>query len=538
MQSAPHPPVTRREGLLVAVLTAVFGLWLVLWALVVPAFQAPDEPAHFDAVVHVATGSGWPAPGTLHVSNAVLAAEQEQAQAQAHGDASAWSTMSELLSAHPGDSTTVNQMTQHPPTAYAVDAVVLRALHYGSLRWDHALVALRLFDALLVTPLALLAWAAVRRVTRSPRAALVAPLALFATPQLASIGASVTNDAPVLLLGGAVVWLATRLLTGDLRTRTLVALGVVTAALVWTKGTGLPAVPVTAVVTLVAGAGVLPVARRVVRTVVVLAVTAVLGAWWWLHNLVTYHRLQPDGYAAIRPHADFPPGSHPSPLHFADVSWGTMARTFWGSPGQRAQVSIGDLLTAVLTIVAVLVVLLWAFRRPRSGPDTRAAAWSLAVFPVLLLALQTASSARAYLDTTQVAGTQGRYLFPALLALVVLSAVAWRRIPRTAGGRRGLAAGVAVVAPAVGLYGLAVVASWFWNAARFPVTVAGVARYQELGPVPFALVVVVAVLVAVGLTLSVERVARWSGPGGTDRLPRSAAVGRGAGATADTRQVE
>ncbi|MBA8991699.1 4-amino-4-deoxy-L-arabinose transferase-like glycosyltransferase [Curtobacterium pusillum] len=520
MQHEPHPVVTRREGLWVAVLTAVFGLWLVLWALVVPAFQAPDEPAHFDAAVHVATGAGWPAPGALHVSNAVQAAQQEQAA----GDASTWSTMSELLAAHPGDSTTVDQMTQHPPTAYAADALVLRALHYGSLRWDHALVALRLVDAVLVTPLALLAWAAVRRVTRSPRAALLAPLALFATPQLASIGASVTNDAPVLLLGGGVVWLAARLLTGDLRRRTLVALGVVTAALVWTKGTGLPAVPFTAVVVLVAGSGVLSIGRRLVRTLVVLGTTAVLGCWWWLHNLVTYHRLQPDGYAAIRPHADFPPGEHPTVLHFLDVSWGTVARTFWGSPGQRAQVSIGDLLTAVLTIVAVLVVLLWAFRRPRVGADTRATAWCLAVFPALLLVLQTASSARAYLDTTQVAGTQGRYVFPALLALLALSALAWRRIPRTAGGRRAFATGIAVAAPGVGLYGLAVVSSWFWNAARAPLTADGIARYEASGPVPFALVATIAVLVAVGLVASVTRVARTGPSGGAARHGRSAEV--------------
>jgi hypothetical protein len=523
MPPVPHPAVTRREGLGVALLTAVFGLWLVLWALVVPAFQAPDEPAHFDAAVHVATGSGWPAPGTLHVSNAVVAAQQEQASQPADG-ADGWSTVGALLAAHPGDSATVDQMTQHPPTAYAVDALVLRAVHFGSLRWDHAVLALRLADAALVMPLALLAWAAVRRATRSPRAALVAPLALFATPQLASIGASVTNDAPVLLLGGAVVWLAVRLLTGDLRTRTLVALGVVTAALVWTKGTGLPAVPFVGLVAVVAGAGVLPLARRLVRTVVVLGTTAVLGSWWWLHNLVAYHRLQPDGYAAIRPPADFPPGEHPSVLHFADVSWGTIARTFWGSPGQRAQVSIGDLLTAVLTVVAVVVVLGWAFRRPRSGPDTRPMAWCLAVFPLLLLALQTASSARAYLDTTQVAGTQGRYLFPALLALVVLSALAWRRIPRTPAGRRVLASGVAVTAPGIGVYGLAVVAAWFWNGARSPVTAEGIDRYAATGPVPFAVVLVVAGLVAVGLVVSVAQVARWHRPGGADRPAQSAHV--------------
>ncbi|WFR66554.1 glycosyltransferase family 39 protein [Curtobacterium flaccumfaciens] len=226
---------------------------------------------------------------------------QAALQEQTTGDASTWSTMSELLDEHPGDSAAVDQMTQHPPTAYLVDAVVLRALHYGSLRWDHALVVLRLWDAALVMPLALLAWASVRRVTRSPRAALAGALALFATPQLASIGASVTNDAPVMLLSGVVVWLATRILTGDLRARTLLTLGFLTAAVVWVKGTGLPAVPFVGLVALVAGGPALPFVRRLVRTVVVLAVVAALGSWWWLRNLVVYETLQPDGYSSMRP---------------------------------------------------------------------------------------------------------------------------------------------------------------------------------------------------------------------------------------------
>ena len=500
MQHAPHPLVTRAEALRTAVLTAAFGLWLVLWALVVPAFQAPDEPAHFDAALHVATGSGWPDPGTLHVSNAVGAAQQEQAS----GDASSWSTVSALLQEHPGDSGTVNQMTQHPPTAYLADAAVLRVLHHGSLRWDHALVALRLVDAALVTPLALLTWAAVRRLTRSPRAALFGALALFAVPQLASVGASVTNDAPVLLLGGTVVWLATRLLTGDLRRRTLLALAVALGLLVATKGTGLPAIPFVALVVLVAGAGTLTGGARSLRTAAALVMAGAIGGWWWVRNLLVFHTLQPDGYAAIRPDRPFPAGEHPSPGHFLDVSWGTLARTFWGSPGQRAQVSIGDTLTAVLTAVALVVLVGWAFRR---GP-TLVPAVCLAVFPGLLLLLQTASSARAYLDTTEVAGTQGRYLFPALVCLVALSALAWRRLTGPGAGRIVLTRSLAVALPAVGLWGLSVVSAWFWNAADGPLSATSVARYGATGPVPFAVVLLVAILVAAGITVGVGGVWR------------------------------
>lgn len=514
-----HPTIGRPEAWTIALTTVAFGAWLVLWAVVVPAFQAPDEIAHFDAALQLATGAGWPAPGTMHVTNAVLAAVREQGS----GPAADWSTVTALLAAHPGPSSTVNQMSQHPPTAYLVDAAVLRVLHFGSLRWDHALVALRLVDAVAVTPLALLAWASVRRVTRSPRAALVGAVALFAVPQLASIAASVTNDAPVLLLGGIVVWLTARVLTGDTRRRVLVALALALGVLVATKGTGLPALPAVALALLVAGAGggsgatTAPDAgprstgpgARVLRTVLVVGAAAVIGGWWWVRNLVRYGTLQPDGYAGIRPDQAFPAGSGPSVLHFLDVSWGTIARTFWGSVGARAQVSIGDLLTAVLTVVTLVVVVGWGFRR---APERRTVAL-LAVFPALLVLLQTASSWRAYLDTTAVAGTQGRYFFPGLVALLVLSAVAWRRL--SGGARVGRVVGsvLACVLPVVGLYGLAVAAGWFWNAATGPVSAASVARYEASGPVPFAVVVAVAAVVAVALPTGVVRAARHGAPG-------------------------
>ncbi|MGW8432095.1 DUF2142 domain-containing protein [Curtobacterium citreum] len=493
-------PVARWERIAVAVLTAAFGCWLLVWALVLPTFQAPDETAHIDAAVHLALGDPWSAPGEMHVLNAVQAAAQQQATLPQ----SQWSTMSELLAEHPGESATVNQMTQHPPTAYLVGAAVLRAVHYGDLRWDHAVLAPRLADVVAVTPLALLAWAVVRRVTRSPRAALVGVLALFATPQLASIAASVSNDAPVMLLAGVVVWLATRLLTGDLRWRTAIALGAALGAAIWVKGTALPAIPFVGLVVLVADAGVLPVLQRVVRTVVTLGVAAVVGAWWWLHNLVAYDRLQPNGYAAMRPPKAFAPGEHPTLGHFLDVSWGTLARTFWGSPGIKAQVTIGDVLTGVLTAVALAVVVLFAFRR---GPELRTVL-VLAVFPALLIGIQTYTSAHAYLTTTEVAATQGRYYFPAITCLVALSAVAWRRIPRTPGGRRLLATVLAVVAPALGLYGLTVVTVWFWNAARLPSSLADAGRYAMSGPVPTAVVAVLIVVVLAGVVAGIAAVVR------------------------------
>lgn len=517
---ARPPAVARWERIAIAVVTATFGLWLAAWALLVPVFQAPDETAHIDATVHLALGDAWAAPGDLMVAQAVLVAKQQQATQPADE----WATVSELLRTFPGPSTTVDQMSQHPPTAYLVGAAVLRAVHYGDLRWDHAFLALRFVDVAMVTALPLLAWAAVRRVTRSPRAALVGGLAVFASPELASIGSSVSNDAPVLLLAGVTVLLATRLLTGDLRWRTAVGLAVATAVLVWVKGTGLPAVPFVGVVVLFAGAGVLGWGARVLRTVMVLGVTGAIGAWWWVHNVVAYGRVQPNGYTAMRPPKDFPPGEHPTLGHFLDVSWGTLTRTFWGSFGARAQVSIGDLLTAVVTIVVLVVLVGWAFRR---GPELRAVL-CLAVFPALLIGIQNRTSAHSYLTTTEVAATQGRYYFPAIVCLIVLSAVAWRRLVPAGRPRAVVATVLAVLLPGLGVYGFAVAAAWFWNAAVFPVTGRGLLRWTEVGPVPVAVLVALVVAAGIGMVWSVVLVVRAGGrqvtpvPAGAGSRPTAA----------------
>ena len=87
-ETAPAP--RRREWVVVGAVTAAFAVVLVLWAALVPAFQAPDERAHFDASVHVAIGDGWPDPGKLHVLEAVDRAARDT-------DRQAGPSMGELL---------------------------------------------------------------------------------------------------------------------------------------------------------------------------------------------------------------------------------------------------------------------------------------------------------------------------------------------------------------------------------------------------------------------------------------------------------
>ena len=445
-----RPRVGRSERLALGMVVVAFAFVLGLWAVLVPPFQAPDEKAHFDTAMHLAIGDRWVGPGDQRFLNAVQAAAGQAAAGTDTVSASSRATVQELRTAHPGiDVGAVDQMTQHPPTAYALQAVVLRLVGFEHLRWDHALLALRLFDALVVLPLPVLAWAAVRRLTRSPRAAVVGAAAVLAVPELASIAASVTNDALTMTLGGVVTVLLVRTMTGDRRRRTLVLLGIALGALVITKGTGLPAVPVVALALLV-GPGAPAWGRRLVETLGTLLLAGVVGGWWWVRNLLVYGTLQPDGYAAIRPPQSFPRGQGPDLLTFVDVSWGTVIRTFWGSFGVNAFAALSPWLVVPLTLVTVGVVVVWAFRRSAE----RRAAVLLAVFPVLLLVAQTLTSVRGYLTTTAVVGTQGRYLFPAVVAVVVLSALAWRRLPLGGRARRLLPVLVVAGAGALAATGL------------------------------------------------------------------------------------
>lgn len=501
----------RPERLALTLVVAAFAFVLGLWAVLVPPFQAPDERAHFDSALHLAIGDPWAAPGEQHLLNAVQSAAGQAAAGTETVPPGTRPTIGELRTAHPGvDAEAVDQMTQHPPTAYLLQAAVLRAVGFEHLRWDHALLALRLFDAVLVLPLPVLAWASVRRLTRSPRAAVVGAAAIVATPELASIGASVTNDALTMLLGGVVTLFVVLTLTGDRRVRTLLALGVALGALVLTKGTGLPAVPFVGAALLL-GPGAPRWGRRLLETVGTLLVAGVLGGWWWVRNLVLYGTLQPDGYASIRPPQPFPPGQGPSVLTFLDVSWGTLTRTFWGSFGGNASAALSPWIVVPLTVLTVGVIAGWAFRR---APERRTAVLLL-VFPALLLAAQTLTSIQGYRTTTEVVGTQGRYLFPAIVALVAVSAVAWRRLPLRGRGREALPTVVTALAFAVAAAGLV-------TARVLLVPGSGSAVWSEAGPGSVAVAVLggVAFLLAIASVVAVHRVPSERRTGAADTPPR------------------
>jgi 4-amino-4-deoxy-L-arabinose transferase-like glycosyltransferase len=404
------PPVTRREVWTVAAITAAFTALVAFWTILTPLYDAPDEPLHFNSAVRLAEGGGWPAPGDAELQTMILAARGE-----GNLPASERSTFLELRESHPGYRG-VDQMTQHPPLYYAYSAAVLSAVDFMNIRADLALLAVRLGGLLFVIPLPLLAWASVRRITRSSRAAIVASTAVFAVPQLAHIMGSVSNDGMAVLFSSVVVWLAIRIMTGDSRWITTVGIGVALALALFTKGTTLPLVPFVAIVMLIWPTG-LRIGRRVLHAAVAMAI-AFGGGWWWARNLLVYGSLQPDGLKY--PTQPWPPGTGPRIFSFIDAAWGGLPTSFWGNFGWLSH-PLPAVLSDVLTVLAAGVIAGFAFRKSR----VRGMMIALASLPVIFLVALIATTWAGYVRTQLPAGMQGRYFFVVLIALVVLSAVGW-----------------------------------------------------------------------------------------------------------------
>ena len=330
--------------------------------------------------------------------------------------------------------------------------------------------------------------------------------AILAVPELAAIGASVTNDALMLPLSGILVYLVTRLLTGDHRKRLLVGIAIALGAMLLVKGTALPAIPFVGIAVFTAGLHRGVVLRNGLRAFGTLALAALVGSWWWLHNLIVYRQIQPDGMAKYaRPDKPFPDGTAASPEVFLRDYWNGVTRTFWGSVGSLAQFQIAQFLIDALTVLSLAGIVFWACRR---GPSLRPAL-VLASYPVILIALHMQSGWGGYVRNTIVAGTQGRYYYPTLLALIALSALAWPRVALTARGRTRLAVGMAIAACAIAAYGLVYVIRAFGRDAAWWITEANLQRYDRAGMLSGGWTITLTVIAGLLLVATCVLLVRW-----------------------------
>ena len=436
--------------------TALFMAVMVLWTVVTPAFRSPDEPQHVNSVLRLAEGGGWPQPGDAYVMAEVLRAKTLTGFSAVDGQQGNWVGGTLLPGVRPQftdeeqnyfvpfstrtvtppddrlpfedleltrevtPGTHGDQMTQHPPLYYAVNAAVIVAS--GSLSWpfDRTLALMRLVSVALVMWLPLMVFSVVRTLTGNRRLADVGSILPLAVPQLAALGGSVQNDALVIFLGGLAAVLLAKVLRGDTSWRTIASAGLTIGLGLLTKGSLLALVPVAGVVVVVGcrrASTALGWRPTLLRLAALWAVAFVVGGWWWGLNIVRYGTIQPSGVPVEPPPDPALAGSRSSPLEFAGIFWGKITDTFWGMFGQL-ELALPRPLVLVLTFGLTALVVLALRRRVTRLP-------LLILLSVFLLttALIFWQMYESHLDNGRYAGIQGRYLYGGLVPVFAAAAI-------------------------------------------------------------------------------------------------------------------
>lgn len=498
---------------------------LLSFAFLYPPFTGFDETQHVDAVLSIRHGDGWPAPQERELSEGIVAVATpllQAASALPFSDDEVLPRDERPSVAELGverDSVgqvLPNQITQHPPLYYALQAGVLAVLP-GSADWafDRTVGVLRLVSIVLMAPLPLLAWATARALRAPPLAAQVAALLTVSVPQLQRVGSSVNNDAAYTLAFATVLLLLARVAGGDVGRRAVALTGVAVGVAMLTKGFALVLPLAVGLAFLVGGrrssagrswaAGLLP-------GFVSLVVAFVVGGWWWLRNLVLYGTVQPAGWPPayrevlrLEPRA---PGE-PAPLGgFLRGAYSRLSERFWG--GLEINYVGPDTFPSWLTdalVIAALVAVVAAV--VGAGRSRLPLVVSVLVPFASTLGVVGYGIWTGYSYSLDFPGAQGRYLFGNLPSMAV--AVALGLVVLTRRAARAVPLAVALLALGLQAAGLYTVVARNWlpvydgrgRVARYRDALEGIADYSPWpGAVPLTAFVVTGLAGLVVLVLA------------------------------------
>lgn len=432
----------RRVPALVWAVTALHIALMALCTVLYPAFAGLDETTHVDMVYAYSQGHGPYPPGgrllsrgvevaygnlsvppknnTTYSDTPIAARDQRPSFDAAGGDVPSQTYL------------VPNQMVQHPPLYYVVEAAVLKLPGVSDLAYDRQVTLLRWVSLLMLAPLPLLIWATGRRLlgpdSRAPALAAVVPATI---PGLSRLGGSVNNDNLLILLAAVLALVVARVLGGDLRKRTGAVVGLVLGLALLTKGLAL-VLPV-----FVAAAYLVAWSRHRRPTLVPLAlaagVSAVVGGWWWARNLVLYGAVQPSGLGPVwTPRIEGPPRPGFSWSRFVPEFVERLSMRFWGGLGYPDTPIMPKAFTGAwlaLFVAAALVGVGFGL----GGRRGRLAAATLLLPAIGLVALIFIGAGNAYVFNGRLPGIQGRYVYAGLTPLAVLFALGLTRLAGRAG---------------------------------------------------------------------------------------------------------
>lgn len=436
-----------------ALLTVAWFALMTLWAVVTPAFRSPDAPAHFNSIMRVATGGGWPETGEARIDESTIVAMREAGVIPDDRTSTGLFGITTLRGGTiqgtgpgfwtevpvPDEERTVldfeaedvlvvtdeDQMTQHPPVYYQLVAGALVTVGGLDWSWDWQLLFISLAGILLMTPMVPLTVFTARNLGLPREWALVAAFLLVAVPQLAHIGSAVTNDALFIPATAAVVAFATHVMNRPASIPLVIGLGVVLGVALLTKGLALPLGLLVGLAFLFSTGDESPLVKLGLGAVSG-AIGVAVGGWWWIRNLIEYGAVQPPGLTPLSPDWG---DQTPTIGEFLSGAYHRFFYSFWGNFGWLelplpwwliAGLSLG---TAALMGIALAT----------AGRDL-AKLLVLLLPPAAVVAILIIEGWSSFVETGLVSGLQGRYIFgfvPLLAAVSVMGlrrALAWARV--------------------------------------------------------------------------------------------------------------
>lgn len=427
-----RPPWNRPAGWLWLVVVLYLTL-ATAYAVYTPAWQAPDEPAHYNYVRYLAEEHRFP----------VLKA----------GDFPA-GYLEEIKAAGfpPEMSIAPIRYEFHQPPLYYLLAMPVYGLSGG------ALLPLRLLSVVLgALLLPVIYWTVREVVPASPGLALGTTAFVAFLPMHLAMTAAVNNDALAELIGAVVLLLAVRYLKpaapgegAGRDARLLVLLAISTGLALVVKSSLYILLPLV-LLAIAARHLWLEGERRLLRAGgLYLLPAALLALPWWLRNVALYGGLD---FLGLGRHdavvvgqlrtAEFV-ASHGLPALLRDMAL-TSFRSFWGQFGWMGVLLDQRLyqFVAVLSLLAFIGLAMWAAGawRRRAG----FARWQWAAVGLLVLWAGLTLASYAWYNTSFVQH-QGRYLFRALLPIGLGVALGWREALRR---ERGLVLAAVLSVPAL-----------------------------------------------------------------------------------------
>ena len=248
-----------------ALILVAAAIQSVAWDVALPAFQGPDESAHFGYVQHLAETGSPPSstkggsPNSLEVAEALntlnlssLIGNLGARPAWSAADLALWHKAERSLPAGSrANGNGPNPIAQNPPLYYALMAIPYRVFVWLPLL--KRLFVLRLFNALCYLATIALTWLLAGELfgrVRWKQALAAGTVAL--EPQLAFMSAVINADNLLIAMTTAFLLAAVRLVTRGPSLRRVLAAAVLSGLAALTHGRGLITVPVLCVALLVA----------------------------------------------------------------------------------------------------------------------------------------------------------------------------------------------------------------------------------------------------------------------------------------------